>query len=261
MKFDILIIKNHKKIDDDSNETNHKISQVEQYINGDTYSRKIKPKEHTSLQLLQSMLYHSHTRNTQEWIIPFLKYINKNENNNLELLKNIDTYLYSQVETDNTVLERASEFNNTKFSVDTNAIITYLSKKNIDSHNHISHYWYYKMDWIIWDLTIVKDEKFKFTARNSVEHISPQNPKNENIDIDKVSEECLNSFGNLFLISGSQNSSVSNEGFETKLAKFFKDKDVKNLKLGLIEIYSNWGDDGVKKHLDECLELVKKYYT
>ncbi len=262
VKFDVLIIKNNKKIDDDSNETNHKISQVEKYINGDNHSRKIKPKEYNSLELLQSMLYHSHTRNTQEWIIPFLKYLNNNENNNVKLLKNIDNYLYSQIETDNTVLKRASEFKNTKLNenIKIDTIITYLSKKSTDSHNHISHYWYYKMDWIIWDLSNVKDREFKFTARNSVEHISPQNPQSENKNTDKVSEGCLNSFGNLFLISGSQNSSVGNEGFETKLAKFFNDKDVKNLKLGLIAKYTKWGDDGAKKHLDDCLKLVKKYY-
>jgi len=258
VKFDALIIKNHKKIDDDSNETNHKISQVEKYINGDNHSRKINPKEDNSLELLQSMLYHSHTRNTQEWIIPFLKYSDKN--NNLELLKKIDNYLYSQIETDNTVLKRASEFKNTEFKININSIITYLSKESTDSHNHISHYWYYKMDWIIWDLAEEKDDKFKFTARNSVEHISPQNPQNENIDIDKVSEKYLNSFGNLFLISGSQNSSVGNEGFKTKISKFFDDKDVKNLKLGLIREDTTWGDAGVEKHLEQCMEQVKKYF-
>ena len=261
IKFDNFIIKNHKKDDNNTNDTKHKISMVKKYQNGNNYSRKIIESIDSSLELLQSMLYHSHTRNTQEWIIPFLKYINSDKNTNLELLKSIDNYLYCQINSENTILERASEFCIDKVSIDTNAIKRYLGNKSEDTYHHISQYWYYKMDWIIYDLAEDKDDSFKFTARNSIEHISPQHPQDENIDIDKVSKEYLNSFGNLFLISGSQNSSVSDEGFKTKISKFFKDKDVKNLKLGLISKYNNWGDDGVKKHLNECIKKVEKYFT
>ncbi len=260
VKFDNYIIKNHKKLDDNSNETNHKISKVVKYKNGNNYSRNIEDiKSSNDLALLQSMLYHSHTRNTQEWIIPFLKNID-NTTNTLELLKDIDNYLYSQIGTSNTVLEKTYMFSKDNINIDCDAIVSYLKEKPIDNYHHISHYWFYKMDWIIWDLSNKTDTKFKFTARNSIEHIAPQNPQDENIDMDKVSIDYLNSFGNLFLVSVSQNSSVSNEGFKTKISKFVGDKDVKNLKLSLLSGSSSWGDDGVEKHFEDCILKIEKYF-
>lgn len=263
-KFDNFIIKNHKEIDDNTNEAHHKISKVIKYTGRKNISGKVEDlKDSNALSLLQSMLYHAHTRNTQEWIIPFLKYIDINASidETLNLLKNIDNYLYSQVDIESTILKRAYDFNvNEEISINFEKIVTYLKTNKIDSYHNISHYWFYKMDWIIWYLMNNKDEEFKFTARNSLEHISPRNPQEANIDIDKVSKEYLNSFGNLFLISGSQNSSVNNEGFKTKINKFVIDKKVKNLKIFLIKDEKEWGDNGVKQHFKKCIELLDKYF-
>lgn len=261
VKFDNYIIKNHKKNDENSNETNHKISIVQK--TADNKSRQVVDKsdlkKRNDLELLQSMLYHSHTRNTQEWIIPFLKNINKTENT-LELLKDIDNFLYSQFDTSNTILERAISYSYHANNIDYKKIVDYLSKNDKENYHFISHYWFYKMDWIIWYLSVEKDEKFKFTARNSIEHIGAQNPDDENIEIDKVSKDFRHSFGNLFLVSVSQNSSVGNKGFHTKKAMFLEDKEVKNLKLNLISTYKRWGNKGVEIHFKECIDLVKIYF-
>lgn len=105
------------------------------------------------------------------------------------------------------------------------------------------------------------DENFKFTARNPIEHIGLQNPDDENIEKDKVGDDFRHSFGNLFLVSVSQNSSVGNKGFHTKKAIFLEDnKEIKNLKLSLLATYKSWGNDGVKKHLAECVSNVEIYY-
>jgi len=262
-KFDMWIIRDKKDSGDNSNETEHKIIKLDKLHNDSTVSRQINVLEDSNnLALLQSMLYHAHTRQTQEWIIPFINNVTDKPNENLLVLKKIDDYLYSNIGANKTILERANDFTTDNCSIDCSKIIKKL-KQIPDNYHEFSHYWFYKMDWIIWDLSDKKDERkdFKFTARNSIEHISPQNPQDENKEEDKVSEKYLHSFGNLFLISGSDNSSVGSEGFKTKISKFVLDKKVKNLKLLLIKDFEYWGDRGTVKHLYNCLQLVKTYYA
>ncbi|HHB51944.1 MAG TPA: DUF262 domain-containing protein, partial [Saprospiraceae bacterium] len=72
--FDKWIIRNCKTVGDSSNTANHQINQIKKIMNGNVISRQIELIDNSKdLALLQSMLYHSHTRNTQEWIIPFLE--------------------------------------------------------------------------------------------------------------------------------------------------------------------------------------------
>jgi len=264
--FDKWIIRNHKDIGDVSNDTNHQINQIKSILNDKVTSRQIvQLDESRDLALLQSMLYHSHTRNTQEWIIPFLESVQDETciTNALKKLMNIDDYLYSDfTKKDTTVLRKSANYlKQNDYQLESiNQIINHLINTP-ENYHYFSHYWFYKMDWILWSLSEKKDDKFRFTARNSIEHIGAQNPDDENIDIDKVSEDFKHSFGNLFLVSVSQNSSVGNKGFKTKIAMFVADKDVINLKLDLISEYLKWGDDGVDKHLKNCLKKVKEYYT
>lgn len=261
-KFDKWVIKNKKDVGDNSNDTDHRITKVVKVPNTNkTITRRIENFESSrDLSLLQSMLYHAHTRNTQEWIIAFLKNITdvSSVKDALELLKNIDNVLYSQISPEGTTLQRAKDFQKTTINFSEN-IINHL-KVTPENYHYFSHYWFYKLDWIIWDLSDKKDDEFKFTARNSIEHIGPQNPNEEDIEKDKVSK-LKHSFGNLFLISVSQNSSLGNRGFNTKKAMFNKDKKIKNLKMSLLSKYENWGDDGVEKHLVECLLKVEEYFN
>lgn len=55
---------------------------------------------------------------------------------------------------------------------------------------------------------------FRFTAKNSVEHISPQNP--QATDTNKVTNAWLNRLGNLALASRSINSEYSNLPYNEK---------------------------------------------
>jgi len=260
-KYDKWVIRNYKDIGDKSNDTDHQLIHIKQILNGNTISRQIEPmKDSRNLELLQSMLYHAHTRNTQEWIIPFLSSIEDDLNGNLTLLKNIDNHLYSRINVMGTVLQRASSFNKRTEFNNCFEIIDYL-KKTPKNYHDFSHYWFYKVDWIIWDLMSddekKNDKEFNFTARNSIEHISPQNPKDENIDRDKVLDN--NSFGNLALISVAHNSSFSNNGFRTKMG-YFSDKKIRNMKMSLIKDNIAWGDSKCKEHLADCIDKIKRYY-
>ena len=267
--FDKWIIRNHKEIEDKSNDTNHKISRIVKGNNNKTTTREIKKLNNSrDLSLLQSMLYHSHTRNTQEWIIPYLSNIEENSSieTNLKLLKNIDNVLYSQFETDNTVLQRASSFSKENYTIDCSSIIRHINPiRTIKNYHYFSHYWFYKMDWIIWcamrdyEKRTKEFELFKFTARNSIEHISPQTKNIENRSENIVSSKYEHSFGNLTLISVSQNSSFSYKSYLEKKAEFDV-KKIQNLKMSLLYESKTWGDKESKKHLYDCLQKIKKYY-
>ena len=266
--FDRFIIRNKHEVAQVSNDTNHRIVEVKPSSSGNTKSRTINDKDNTrDLSLLQSMLYHAHTRNTQEWIIPFLMNIENDSstNNTLNLLKKIDNILYSQFNQQETVLKRAATIKKhgcADSSIHYTHILDYLNKVPDDYH-YFSHYWFYKMDWIVWSLMSKSDKannnKFKFTARNSIEHISPQNPQDENIDTDKVASDWLNSFGNLILVSVSHNSGFSNNGFKAKMG-YFEDKKIKNLKMSLIDRNEPWGTQ-CKRHLADCIKLVEEYFN
>lgn len=67
------------------------------------------------------------------------------------------------------------------------------------------------LDYLLWkdDKVVIKNKaRFRFSTKNTVEHFSPQTPKaNENLEA-----QTLHSFGNLCLLGGADNSSLSNDG-------------------------------------------------
>lgn len=103
---------------------------------------------------------------------------------------------------------------------------------------------------------------FRFSMNNSVEHFSPQTPKaNEKLDL-----VTLHSFGNLCLLTNSDNSSLSNDGPEQKAKILNSKRDSMaplSLKLELMMIEANaWGGskseatEAIKKHGDAMLKVL-----
>ncbi|MEJ5040318.1 HNH endonuclease family protein [Pseudomonas sp. B21-036] len=91
---------------------------------------------------------------------------------------------------------------------------------------------------------------FRFTAKNSVEHISPQNPQATGTN--KVTSAWLNRFGNLALVSRSINSEYSNLPYNEKRQRFLNkrvlEKRPDSLKMDLIYSNSEWGDAKAEAH-------------
>lgn len=100
---------------------------------------------------------------------------------------------------------------------------------------------------------------FRITAKNSVEHISPQTP--DLSDGNRVSKEILDTFDNLALVSRSVNSEYSNRLFSEKREQFRnKNRDkLDSLKMALIYQNENWDDDRVNEHQREMIALIDKY--
>ena len=132
------------------------------------------------------------------------------------------------------------------------------------------HYWFYKTEFILWYLLKdTKDERiqrykelwknFRLTAKNSVEHISPQNP---NYKQDVVSKDFLNSYGNLALVSRSLNSEFSNKPFREKRERFLYHNTSKldSLKLALVYYNDVWNDTLCEQHKDELIGYFNEYF-
>ena len=103
-------------------------------------------------------------------------------------------------------------------------------------------------------------QAFRMTAKNSVEHISPQTP--EKFDSNQVSKAALNTFGNLSLVSRSINSEYSNKPYSEKRARFLeKNREiVDSLKMDLIYNNSKWCDSLAMRHQAEMLDCFEEYF-
>lgn len=94
-----------------------------------------------------------------------------------------------------------------------------------------------------------KVEAFKFTARSSVEHHWPQHP-------DDLKGE-VHRFGNLYLISHSRNSKLSNFRADSKKREFLSSGTADSLKQQfMIDHQGDWDLNAIKKHEDEMLDVL-----
>ncbi len=103
-------------------------------------------------------------------------------------------------------------------------------------------------------------KSFRLTAKNSVEHISPQNP---NYKQDIVANKYLNKYGNLALVSRSINSEFSNKPFKEKRERFLYHNTSKldSLKLALVYYNNNWNDKLCQEHGNEMFDYFQKYFN
>ncbi|OOS24726.1 DUF262 domain-containing protein [Moraxella pluranimalium] len=99
-------------------------------------------------------------------------------------------------------------------------------------------------------------KNFKFTARNSVEHYYPQNPSDIN---PKLADKDVDHFGNLCLITHSQNSSLSNRMPYNKKQDYLKftHRSV-SIKQMLMMTYKNWGKEEIEKHGKDMIDLLNQ---
>lgn len=258
---------------------------------------KLDTLENNSFTALQAMLYHSQEMITQFWLTPYLNYHYQNPRHNtvksFEYLRKLDNQLLSSNFIDGDLKERtlklmtdfeldeANEFNVNRFSV------TSTNELGVQ----FPHYWFYKLEYVLFyeflknekflsdfhaknnDSTvhriINKDQKllwknYRITAKNSVEHISPQNPE---VEKDKLCTSMLNHFGNLALVTRSINSSYSNLSFDRKKAAFIDSKRNNRMDaLKLDVIYSNWdesswNDETAEQHQNDMKLILENYFN
>lgn len=262
-----------------------------------TETPKLDTLEYNSFAALQAMLYHSQEMITQFWLTPYLNYHYQNRNHrsvkSFEYLRKLDNKLLSSNFINGDLKERtlklmndfeldeANRFNANRF------LVTGTNELGVQ----FPHYWFYKLEYVLF-YEYLKNEKFlsdfksknndfsgyristkdlrtlwkdyKITAKNSVEHISPQNPS---VEKDILCDRLLNHFGNLALVTRSINSSYSNLSFDRKKAAFIDNK--RNNKMDALKldiIYSNfnestWNDETAEQHQNDMKLILENYFN
>ncbi len=142
---------------------------------------------------------------------------------------------------------------------------------NIKRYGAIRVYDFNFIDYVLWkncsDLKVkysnVEFEDFKFTYRRSIEHWFPQHPNSDEI-VEKIDDKFLHSFGNLCIITDSQNSKFGNL---VPSAKYNQWQDIfyrQSLKLQMMaEITSKkdsgWGTEQITELEKEILTRVNDF--
>ncbi len=142
----------------------------------------------------------------------------------------------------------------------------YLTRYNFEeylSKHHgtkFKHYWFQKLEYLLWKNWPQenKTEEFKnyrIVSRNSVEHIYPQKDA-------KISDNILHSFGNLVLLSVSQNSEYGAKPVSVKRSMFREKKNTYDT-LKSFYIFKediDWNEISITNHCESMIEVIKDHY-
>lgn len=226
-------------------------------------------KEHSALELLQSVRIFTGERSAQYWLTPFLIHLitaesSLGQDKVVEWLEKIDNDLSLTVDD---VTQKVASYQlciedeiGTK---DWQEIQDYLESQQGTS---FEHYWFQKLEYVLWKnygrRTEKKFKNYRITAKNSVEHVHPQKERFGAV----LQESYLHAFGNLVLLSPGQNSEYSNKPVTVKLAEFERKPSYDSLKLKyLFDTFKkseskNLNKSVVKMHQDRMIELLKMHY-
>lgn len=212
--------------------------------------------------LLQSMLYHSQQMTTQYWLTPLLKFLLENHSDGAELyLQHLDNHLLcSRVH--ESLIDRTHRFLQNLWHEENLIDATESLGQQYENGTRYPHYWFYKLEYVLY-LKLKRTnsrlvDNFRITSKNSVEHVTPQNPEQKQ---DEIPTDILHNFGNLALVTKSINSEMSNKGFSIKKVEFEHRYRGKGVSLKLEEIYKNnhWHEHEISYHQKQMIEDFNEY--
>lgn len=217
--------------------------------------------------MLQSVLYFTGDYLRQYWLSSYLDYLYYNHNNksatekiHLDYLEKMDNVFSLDKSKTDKELSWLLMHLNSEFKSDLN-IKEYL---NHSKGTGFKHYWFQKLEYILWkNWSPEKTEEFnnyRITSRNSIEHIYPQNPENRD-QHPVLDEEHLHSFGNLVLLSVTQNSEYSNKSVSVKKSMFQEKRNTYDT-LKSYYLFKNdvWTSKEIQGHKNEMIELILNHY-
>ena len=100
-------------------------------------------------------------------------------------------------------------------------------------------------------------KKFRFTFRSSVEHHYPQHPSEEH-GLERLEKKTLDNFGNLYLLSQSKNSRLSNLTPKAKCSYYEKNENYDSLKQAIMMSYDKWEEKEIKEHGEDMLKILNQ---
>lgn len=217
--------------------------------------------EKSSSLMLQSVLYFTGDYLRQFWLTPFLGFLLKQKNLHpngdkvLEAVESID----NQLSLCTNLNDKDASFKLLSENLEANFDIEkYFERANGCS---FKHYWFQKLEYVLWkNWSAPKDSRFnsfRITSKNSIEHIYPQHPQ-LSPEIDK---KYLDDFGNLVLLSVSQNSEYSNKEVNVKQSEFINKATYDTLKSYYIFQYPSWNTDTIKVHKENMVGKILSHYN
>lgn len=141
----------------------------------------------------------------------------------------------------------------------------FTEDKSIKTYGEIPVYAFNFVDYVLWknreelkkDYDI-KFEDFKFAYRRSIEHWFPQHPNSDEI-VEKIDDKFLHSFGNLCIITDSQNSKFGNLVPSAKYKQWEGIFNRQSLKLQMMAEITSKKDSGWGPK--QIIELEKEILT
>jgi hypothetical protein len=216
---------------------------------------------HRGFALLQSMLYHSQEITTHYWLTPLLsfmvRYPDATAQVYFQFLQHLDNHLLCSA-ADAPLVVRTRSFMEEPWQQRRLVFGDMLTRPE---GVRFAHYWFYKLEFVLWhqqERTSEAWQRFRLTAKNSVEHISPQTPSKRD---DNRAEQMMDRFGNLALVSRSINSEYGNLPFNEKRQRFLNNNKSKldSLKMALIYENETWSDSLALKHEQDMLGCFDRY--
>ena len=225
------------------------------FYESDDMDKKEKTK---SIVMLLSMFHVSNpSRIYKNWLYAVLRWLFNNKDNitpgnYIDFIKELCDKFY---------------FGNNCQEKDITDIILGEEKINFYSNNKkwndgvlVPNFVFNRLDYQLWKKYKEKYPKFRFTFRSSVEHHYPQHPSEEH-GLERLEKETLDNFGNLYLLSQSKNSRLSNLTPEAKCT-YYQDKNYDSLKQALMmektKELNNWKSEEILKHGKEMLEVLNQ---
>lgn len=244
----------------DNNTKNESLELLNINKNSDHYYTRT-PYEKSAMLMLQSVLYFTGDYLRQFWLTPFLYNLLVNNQdksaNNDSILKDLEK-IDNELSLCSSLIDKDATFkmleNQLTFEFD---FENYLS----ESHGtKFKHYWFQKLEYLMWKNwpEESKTEEFKnyrIVSRNSVEHIYPQKDA-------KIDDVFLHSFGNLVLLSVSQNSEYGAKPVSVKRS-MFKEKRNSYDTLKSYYIFKNecdWDETAISNHRKEMISIIINHY-
>ena len=136
----------------------------------------------------------------------------------------------------------------------------YSNNKKWNDGVLVPNFVFNRLDYQLWTKYKKTYPQFRFTFRSSVEHHYPQHPSEEH-GLERLEKETLDNFGNLYLLSQSKNSRLSNLTPEAKCT-YYQDKNYDSLKQALMmektKELNNWKNEEILKHGEEMLEILNQ---
>lgn len=134
--------------------------------------------------------------------------------------------------------------------------IDFSSNKEWNDGVFVPNFVFNRLDYQLWKEHKDRYPKFRFTFRSSVEHHYPQHPSEEH-GLEKLDKKTLDNLGNLYLLSQSKNSRLSNLPPNAKKS-YYPKGDYDSLKQAIMMSYDKWTEVEIKEHGEEMLEILNQ---